>query len=103
MITHVHQQVISQIQSSLQQMQISEQSNATQLRQFSNQLQQLAQREASAVQQIQHLSQLCTQLSQEVQRVSQLGTQQQPWQPQLGVQQPFIQPLSSYSPMNSQH
>jgi uncharacterized protein with von Willebrand factor type A (vWA) domain len=98
-----NQQVISQIQSTLQQMQSAEQSNAVQLRQFSNQLQQIAQHEASAVQQIQHLSQLCTQLSQEVQRVSQLGTQQQPWQPQVGVQQPFIQPISSYSPVNPQH
>lgn len=79
-----NQQLISQIQSSLQQMQSSEQSNVAQLSQISNVLQQLVQRETSAVQQIQHLSQLCTQLSQEVQRVSQLGIQQQPWQTQVG-------------------
>ena len=90
-----NQQVISQIQSALQQMQNSEQSNSAQLRQFSNQLQQLAQREASTVQQIQHLSQLCTQLSQEVQRVSQLGIQQQPWQSQVGGT--FIQPSTPHS------
>jgi TolA-binding protein len=66
----------------IQQIQSSEQSNAAQLRQFSNQLQQL--------------SQLCNQLSQEVQRTSQLVTQQQSWKPQVGAQvgihQPFRQP-----------
>ncbi|MCQ6281054.1 hypothetical protein [Bacillus sp. EB600] len=88
-------QLISQIQSSLQQMQSSEQSNTVQLRQISNELQQLAQRENSAVQQIQHLNQLCTQLSQDVQRMSQLGFQQQPWQPQVGGT--FIQPSTPHS------
>jgi septal ring factor EnvC (AmiA/AmiB activator) len=99
------QQIISQIQSTLQQMQSSEQSNGAQLRQFSNQLQQIAQHEASAVQQIQQLSHLCNQLSQEVQRTSQLVSQQQSWQPQVGMQQqPFRQPpVSLYSPVNQQH
>ena len=92
-----NQQLISQIQSSLQQMQSSEQSNAAQLRQISNEIQQLAQRETSAVQQIQHLSQLCTQWSQEVRRVSQLGIQQQPWQSQVRV------PTTPYSQVYPQH
>ncbi|NRD76930.1 hypothetical protein HPT25_05405 [Bacillus sp. BRMEA1] len=100
-----NQQIISQIQNTLQQMQNAEQSNAAQLRQFSNQLLQIAQHEASAVQQIQHLSQLCSQLSQEIQRMSQLGTQQQPWQTQaVGVHQPFIQqPVTTFSSVNPQH
>jgi cell shape-determining protein MreC len=94
-------QIISQIQSSLQQMQSSEQSNVALLRQISNELQQLAQRETSAAQQIQHLSQLCTQLNQEAQRVSQLGVQQQPLQSPVGV--PFIQPVTSHLPLYPQH
>lgn len=70
------QQVISQIQGTLQQLQQGEQSTATQLRQVANQVQQISQHESGAVNQIQQLSQLTNQLNQEIQRMSSVIQQQ---------------------------
>lgn len=92
------QQVISQIQGTLQQLQQGEQSTATQLRQVANQVQQISQHESGAVNQIQQLSQLTNQLNQEIQRMSSVIQQQTSM---ANVQQQYgQQPITQQSPFN---
>ncbi|WP_025026568.1 hypothetical protein [Caldalkalibacillus mannanilyticus] len=91
------QGVISQIQNTLQQMQMMESQNANQLRQLARHLEEIAQHENAATHQLQELNQLCNQLVQETQRITNQSTIQQT---AYGVNQPATYAVNSTQPQS---
>lgn len=94
-----NQQIITQIQNTLQQMQGIEQGHSTQLKQLSTALDEIARRDFSSVQQFQQLTQLCNQLVLDVQRANQQSyqsTYQQSYTPQSAWTPPVnVNPFTS--------